>query len=189
MQQNAMMNSTNGLITNYLPNNLRVLRRRLSLSQEELATRVGLNRGNIASYENGTAEPKICNLFKISTAFGVSIVDLTQLDLNYDENYNQALAHYREVSSHHHELLEQHLQRFDELQSFLEGIFACYQYKSKNFDEIPREFQFLLSSFEELFQATQKLMGYHQELIEFMRCKMNRAARPGHHNGNETVSL
>ena len=183
------MNSINGHIVNYLPNNLRVLRRRLNLSQEELATRVGLNRGNIASYENGTAEPKICNLFKFSTAFGVSIIDLTQRDLNYDENYNQAIAHYREVSSHHHDVIEQHFQRFDELQSFMEGIYACYQYKAKNLDEIPREFQFLLSSFEELFQATQKLMGYHQELIEFMRCKMNRTARPNPHNDSGTVSL
>jgi transcriptional regulator with XRE-family HTH domain len=166
-----------------------VLRRRLSLSQEELALRVGLNRGNIASYENGTAEPKICNLFKLSTAFGVSIIDLTQRDLNQDENYQQALVHYREVSSHHQELVEQHLQRFDELQSFMEGIFACYQYKAKGLGEVPREFQFLLSSFEELFQASQQLLGYHQELIEFIRCKKSHATRPAQHNGSETVSL
>ena len=65
----------------YLANNIRNLRKRNSWSQEELAGKVGLNRGNIASYEKGTAEPKICNLVKIARCFGVSILELTGFDM------------------------------------------------------------------------------------------------------------
>ena len=74
----------------YLNQNIRFLRKRLSLSQEELANRVGLNRGNIASYENGTAEPRICNLLKLSTLFGISIMDITQKDLSNGHNLTRA---------------------------------------------------------------------------------------------------
>jgi transcriptional regulator with XRE-family HTH domain len=76
------METVNGnLNSNFLPQNLRNLRKRMNLSQEQFAKRIGLNRGNIASYEKGTAEPKICNLLKMANLFGVSILDLTARDL------------------------------------------------------------------------------------------------------------
>lgn len=77
------MESLNGMtVSSVLSQNIRYLRKRQELSQEELALRVGLNRGNIASYENGTAEPKICNLLKLAQIFGISVTDLTQKDLS-----------------------------------------------------------------------------------------------------------
>jgi transcriptional regulator with XRE-family HTH domain len=62
----------------FLADNIRILRKSRNWSQEELAKQVGLNRGNIASYEKGTAEPKLCNLLKIAQLFGVSILDLME---------------------------------------------------------------------------------------------------------------
>ena len=53
----------------YLSGNIRFLRKQKELSQEELAVHIGLNRGNIASYEKGTAEPKFCNLVPMADFF------------------------------------------------------------------------------------------------------------------------
>ena len=60
-----------GFNCDILKSNIRFLRRKMNLSQEELATMIGLNRGNIASYESGTAEPRIANLVKMSKLFSV----------------------------------------------------------------------------------------------------------------------
>ena len=58
-----------GFTSDVLKLNIRYLRKKMNLSQEELANAIGLNRGNIASYESGTAEPKIANLVKMSKLF------------------------------------------------------------------------------------------------------------------------
>lgn len=62
-QDNDVTNAT------FLALNLRLLRKKFQWSQEEFANRVGLNRGNIASYENGATEPKIYSLLKMSELF------------------------------------------------------------------------------------------------------------------------
>ena len=89
------MESLNRMASNKLPQNIRYLRKRQELSQEELALRIGLNRGNIASYENGTAEPKICNLLKLAQTFGIPITDLTQKDLSHNDLYQSAHNAYQ----------------------------------------------------------------------------------------------
>ena len=67
-----------GFTSDVLKLNIRYLRKKMNLSQEELANAIGLNRGNIASYESGTAEPKIANLVKMSKLFSVPLADLTE---------------------------------------------------------------------------------------------------------------
>ena len=64
---------TDSLNATFLASNLRLLRKKFQWSQEEFASRVGLNRGNIASYENGSTEPKVQSLLKMSELFQLSI--------------------------------------------------------------------------------------------------------------------
>ena len=49
------------------------LRRRLNLSQEEVADRVGIARGTLAGYESDSRNPKYSSLQKLSDFYGVSI--------------------------------------------------------------------------------------------------------------------
>ena len=121
--------------TIFLQQNIRLLRKRLKLSQEELANRVGLNRGNIASYENGTAEPKICNLLKIANLFGISIIDITQKDLSRKNALAEANSTYQSLSSNELELMEQFLRRAEELEKVFQSIHTCFLFKAKSMDE------------------------------------------------------
>lgn len=66
-----------------LSKNLRYLRKLSGLSQEAFAKKVGLNRGNIASYEKAAAEPSIENLLKITRFLNIDLVDF--LDKNLEE--------------------------------------------------------------------------------------------------------
>ncbi|GJM32329.1 MAG: hypothetical protein DHS20C18_13300 [Saprospiraceae bacterium] len=162
--------STN--VVSFLQQNIRCLRKRLGMSQEELASKVGLNRGNVASYENGTAEPKICNLLKFSHLFQISIVDLTQKNLSDLETLDRATTNFQQFSKGEKELLEQFMYKANELEAVLKGINACFHFQAKKVDDLPKELQFLMLNFEQLHEVSQSLMRNHRSLIEFFKCKV-----------------
>ena len=56
--------------------NIKNLRKKLRLSQEELAEKVGVARQTVAKWENGDALPDIISCKKLSMIFKVSIDDL-----------------------------------------------------------------------------------------------------------------
>jgi transcriptional regulator with XRE-family HTH domain len=66
----------------FFADNLKFLRKKAGLSQEQLGERIALNRGNIASYEKGTAEPRLENVLKIVKLFNIELSDLLEKDLS-----------------------------------------------------------------------------------------------------------
>ncbi|MEX1003262.1 MAG: helix-turn-helix domain-containing protein [Crocinitomicaceae bacterium] len=62
--------------------NLKLLRKRKKLSQEEIANELGLTRSSYSGYENGVAEPNLGNLIKFSQFYHISLDKLIQRDLN-----------------------------------------------------------------------------------------------------------
>ncbi|MBI9069664.1 MAG: helix-turn-helix domain-containing protein [Salinivirgaceae bacterium] len=67
-----------------IENNIKFLRKKNGLTQEDLAKKIGVNRAMIGSYEEKRAQPKISVLQGLSTFFKVSIDDLINTDLaNY----------------------------------------------------------------------------------------------------------
>lgn len=71
---------------NYIASNLKFLRKLTGLSQEQFAKKVEMNRGNIASYEKGNAEPNIEKLQKIVAYFDVDLVTFIEMDLSEQIN-------------------------------------------------------------------------------------------------------
>ena len=166
------MDLANDNYTIYLHQNIRFLRKRLSMSQEELAGRIGLNRGNIASYENGTAEPKICNLLKLSSLFGVSIMDLTQRDLNDEEALAEASKAFQQISERERELVEQFTHKAREIEAVFNGLYTCCHFKTSSIGEMPKDMQILFSNFEQLHEAAQTLLCSHKALLDFIRYRI-----------------
>jgi transcriptional regulator with XRE-family HTH domain len=58
--------------------NLRHIRKRSGLSQEELGVRAGLHRTAIGLLENGARTPRIDTLVKLSTALDISPAELIE---------------------------------------------------------------------------------------------------------------
>lgn len=158
-------NVTRGQEETFLDQNIRFLRRSLGWSQEELGTRIGLNRGNIASYENGTAEPKIGNLFKLADLFGVSIMDITQRNLSGEaENAATEAIIDCDGSPNHWAYYRQHAQ---EIQSVMRGLHTCCHFKVRHSNhDTSKDMQVVAMHFEELFNAAQALLREHLELLE-----------------------
>jgi transcriptional regulator with XRE-family HTH domain len=61
--------------------NLKLLRKRKSVSQEEIAGDLGLTRSSYSGYENGVAEPNLATLVKFSGYYNLSLDKLIKRDL------------------------------------------------------------------------------------------------------------
>jgi DNA-binding XRE family transcriptional regulator len=70
---------------NYIAQNLKVLRKQFSLSQEGLAEHIGNKRHNISAWEDGRAQPSIEDLIRIANYFNIGLNDLlrTEIDANF----------------------------------------------------------------------------------------------------------
>lgn len=66
----------------YFAPNLKLLRLRRDLSQEEMAGKLDVTRSSLSGYENGTAEPNFTTLVRISNFFKVSLDKLLKTDLS-----------------------------------------------------------------------------------------------------------
>lgn len=60
--------------------NLKLLRKRKKLSQEEIANELGLTRSSYSGYENGVAEPNLSTLLKFSEFYNISLDKLIKTD-------------------------------------------------------------------------------------------------------------
>ncbi|MEM1328576.1 MAG: helix-turn-helix transcriptional regulator [Bacteroidota bacterium] len=158
----------------YLPQNIRFLRKQRGLSQGELAEKVGLNRGNIASYEKGVAEPKLSNLVKLAHLFRVSLCDITESDLQQsperivngsaDSEIIDALAFHADEQTVNH-----HLSKAEELQTVVSSLYHCHCFKLKNIETKDKNIQVLVSNFEQLYEVTHDLLDSHRELLSLVK--------------------
>ena len=152
-----------------LPENLRALRKRMKWSQEELAEKLGLNRGNIASYESGTAEPKICNLVKFARLFNISIFDLTHNNLKEEVKFIQATQ--RHSNGNGLPDIDQYAKEATEFESAIKGLECIFKMKTRNSKELPEDMQFFKYQFEQLNNVARMVLNSHVELIATIKSK------------------
>lgn len=71
--------------------NLKLLRKRLGKSQEEVASDLGLTRSSYSGYENNVAQPNLEGLIHMSDYFKISIDELVRKDLSKysDKEWNR----------------------------------------------------------------------------------------------------
>lgn len=65
----------------YLAENISYLRKKKSLTQEQLSDILLVTRSTISKWESGTYEPEMNSLKRLSEAFNISIDDLIFIDL------------------------------------------------------------------------------------------------------------
>src|SRR5690606_12619051 len=63
-----------------LDTNLKVLRKRLGITQAQMAEKINIKRSLIGAYEEGRAEPKLATLVSIARLFGISLDSLITED-------------------------------------------------------------------------------------------------------------
>lgn len=159
------------VLPNNIATNLRLLRKRAGWSQAELAERVGMNRGNIASYESGSAEPNICKLLRFSNLFSITPRDITRRDLSQPEELALAEAAHQAARSAEHARLSQFRQRALELEELLHSSRRLYDYKRGKIEVTNPEAEVFAAQYLQLFEVADQLMREHRELLNEVGCQ------------------
>ncbi len=76
--------------------NLKFLRKQMSLTQEQMAVQLGIKRSLLGAYEEGRADPRISNLLKFAEIFSMPVDHLISFDLT--KNPMQATSEKPESS-------------------------------------------------------------------------------------------
>ena len=158
-------------LPNFIATNLRVLRREAGWSQTELAQRVGLNRGNIASYESGSAEPSICKLLRISNLFSVSTRDLTRRD--FADPAELALArsrHELDSTPEGQERYAPYRRRHTELAGLVEASHNLFNYKREHLGKPCKEAELFAAHYLQLLELSKQLLEEHAQLLAEVDC-------------------
>lgn len=163
--------------------NLKFLRTQEKLSQEQFALKIDLNRGNIASYEKGTAEPNMSNLLKIVKYFNIDLSDIVEKDLTLSSELTAEMLDLPENGTAQIDATEEYMideledqalkiERFmeqsNDMQKILEGFRSFYRYKkSKGQIDVEK----MVGEYENLLEIMESLLETNSELIEFLQPK------------------
>ena len=158
-------------LPNFIASNIRLLRKRLGWSQSELADRVNLNRGNIASYESGSAEPSICKLLRISNVFHVTTRDITRLDLRDEDQLELANQAHADETRKENERFLAFRDRANNLEELIVSSRRLFDYQHDHLDKPCKETEIFAAQYQQLFEVTQQLMSEHQELLGRLGCQ------------------
>lgn len=69
-----------------ISDNLKYLRKKISLTQEQMAQQIGIKRSLLGAYEEGRADPRISNLLKFAEIFSLSVDQLIGENLATENN-------------------------------------------------------------------------------------------------------
>jgi transcriptional regulator with XRE-family HTH domain len=165
---------------NHLAKNLRHLRRNKNLSQEEFARQVGLNRGNIASYEKGSAEPNIGNLTRIAKYFNIDLNDLIERDLSYanniikkidrmeDEGNTDAQELLKESLENQMDKIELFRRRSDEMARILEGFRQFHKFRMENQEQLSDDVKKMALDYEKLLDVLEEVLSANKKIIRLL---------------------
>ena len=159
-------------LPNFMSVNLRILRKEMGWSQTELASRVGLNRGNIASYESGTAEPSICKALRVSKLFGINPRDMIRRDLSSPEELILARIAHNQEQDERRDLILQHRRELDDLDKLVESSRALFLHKRSATDGKPcAEADMFAMQYEQLYQLAGQLTENYRSLLAEVSCQ------------------
>ncbi len=168
------MTSKSNQAPNYLPANLRTLRKMCCLSQEDLASHLGLNRGNIASYENGSAEPKLCNLMKIASFFNLTMGDLTIEKITCKDHYDQLSNRLTKNNPAEKAFLNQVEAEIETYSKLIDSSTTCFRHfaeqAQKDNEELHAHYLFY---YDQMHKITLDLLNKYKNLMEICKHKSN----------------
>lgn len=158
-------------LPNFIASNLRVLRKLHGWSQAELGERVHLNRGNIASYESGSAEPNICKTLRISNLFEVNPRDLIRRDLSDPQELLLAQIARSQESEAGMDRVAELKAEATQLEALIRSSRALFEYKRDSLESPCAEAELFAAHYEQLYQVTTQLTRNHLTLLAEISCQ------------------
>jgi len=127
-----------------LSENLRYLRTKAGLSQEQLANELGISRNKVVSYETSKVEPKLSLILKMSKFFKIRVSSLLGKQIG-DHNYQEQVEYFsmkltdlldyrsghESKGSPSNEQLQQFINKMERMTSVYIGLSSLMKYRKK----------------------------------------------------------
>nr|WP_253931585.1 helix-turn-helix transcriptional regulator [Lewinella sp. W8] len=163
--------NTNGV--NYLSRNLRYLRKRKKLSQQQFADILNIKRSNIAAYETKNVEPRLALINTMAEYFGVSLSDIISVDLKerarvaeFGGNAITDTEHSQQTGMVNLRDLQEFQEQSERIRKMLDGFKVFYQYK-KEINEKTQEDR-LNHDVENFLIFIDHMLEYNEQVIQML---------------------
>lgn len=170
----------NTIGVNYLSSNLRYLRKRKKLSQQQFADILNIKRSNIAAYETKNVEPRLALINTMAEYFGVSLSDIISVDLKerarvaeFGGNAITDTEHHQQTGMVNLQDLREFQEQSERIRKMLDGFKVFYQYK-KEINEKTQEDR-LNHDVENFLIFIDHMLEYNEQVIQML----NEAGRTG----------
>lgn len=149
---------------NFVGTNIKYLRKKHNLSQCDLADKIGLNRGNITTYEKSIAEPKLSTIVKLANFFHVSITDLVITDMSNElDEVKAVIPHEPILVDDEFSKIKDQCNQFD---GMINGIQCFHSFTMKKIENPSDEIKTLGNEVERLLGIAESLIESHKYLIQ-----------------------
>jgi|AntRauTorckE5430_2_1112549.scaffolds.fasta_scaffold02905_1 transcriptional regulator with XRE-family HTH domain len=148
----------------FVGQNIKFFRKQFNLSQCDLADRVGLKRGNIASYEKDIAEPKICNLIKLAQFFKIEISEIVLHDFTTGTDAVEIPINIRTPVLVDTEI-QQVIEQSKEFENMINGMKCYHKFQMEKITP-SHEVNLLSTEVNRLLSVADSLMKSHKDLIQ-----------------------
>lgn len=150
----------------FFAKNLRFLRTSRRLSQEAFAKAVDLNRGNIASYEKGLAEPNSVKLLRIARFFNVPLEAMIEEELALSgKDFSLAGTQIQKPKPNAEELIALKAEA-ERLGRIMDGLKEFHLLRQQSEEVSPQNMRNLQVDYERLIDSASKMQSILQELVE-----------------------
>ncbi|MCP9234540.1 helix-turn-helix domain-containing protein [Lewinella sp. JB7] len=112
---------------NFLSSNIRFLRKRRKLSQQQLADDLGIKRSNIAAYETKNVEPRLSLINDMARYFSVPLEDMVVTDIASLGSEDEVINGLNRVLNQN--TIEEIKEVSEKIQRMLDGFKVFYEFK------------------------------------------------------------
>ncbi len=156
-----------------LSQNVKFLRKKHSMSQEDLATRLNIKRSNVAAYESKNVEPRLRIVLEIARIFNISIDALVSQRLSENDNY-ESFSNNSVTAPAENELnidkdsdqMQSFIQKSIKIRKILEGFKAFYTMKKNNIKDMTDDKERVIFDIDNFVNLMEHLLSYNEKVIK-----------------------
>lgn len=160
--------------------NIKYLRKIKKISQEELASRLGIKRSNIAAYESKNVEPRLRIILELAKLFDISVKSLIEKKIehgakfpSFNSSLKEPVLKSQELDIEDNEDVIEFVNKSIKIRKVLEGFKAFYTFKKNNLLETSPDQEKLIFDIDNFVQLMEHLLTYNETVIKAISNKKN----------------
>jgi len=160
---------------NVLSNNIKYLRKKLGLNQEQLAKALAIKRSNIAAYEAKNVEPRLRTLLGMSELFDVDLSTFIQTKLNDETDIQKLKKPNTAAHNANNDLrlkttinIDSFVDKSVKIKKILIGLKSFHQFRKQNRERNSFEKEKIFSDIDNFIMLMEHLLLDNENLIKFL---------------------